>query len=101
MSIAESPIPAIPALHAHSTAGLRSRFWAAVITHGVTDFFSYLLVPLMPLLISNLRMSTRQSAIILATGSLSSGLIQPLVAWLSDRLETRILGSLGLVTAAV
>jgi len=81
--------------------GARARFWAAVANHGVTDFFSYLLVPLMPLLISNLRMTTRQSAIILATGSLSSGLIQPLVAWLSDRLETRILGSLGLAAAAI
>ncbi len=93
--------PAIPAIQTHHIAGVRSRFWAAVVTHGVTDFFSYLLIPLMPFLISNLKMTTRQSAIILATGSLSSGLIQPVVAWLSDRLETRVLGSLGLAAAAI
>ncbi len=98
MSVAAAPSPA---LAAHHIPGLRARFWAAVVTHGITDFFSYLLVPLMPLLISNLRLSPRQSAVILATGSLSSGLIQPLVAWLSDRLETRILGSIGLALAAV
>src|SRR5262249_39605590 len=45
--------------------------------------------------------TTRQSATILAVGSLSSGLIQPIVAWLSDRLETRIFGTLGLAAAAI
>jgi MFS family permease len=55
----------------------------------------------MPLLISNLKLSTRESAMILAAGSLASGLIQPAVAWLSDRLQTRWLGTLGLACAAI
>lgn len=72
-----------------------------VVVHGVVDFLSYLLIPLMPLLISRLHLSTGQTAAILAAGGLSSGLVQPAVAWLSDHLETRWLGTLGLILAAV
>jgi FSR family fosmidomycin resistance protein-like MFS transporter len=78
----------------------RPRIWTAIVVHGVVDFFSYLLIPLMPLLITRLSLTPGQSAAILAAGSLASGLIQPLVAWLSDRHNTRWLGTLGLVLAA-
>jgi MFS transporter, FSR family, fosmidomycin resistance protein len=79
----------------------RPRIWAGVVVHGVTDFFSYLLIPLMPLLITRLSLTPKQTAIILASGGLSSGLIQPLVAWLSDRWQTRWFGTLGLVFAVL
>src|SRR5678815_851611 len=93
--------PALSEL-AHPTLGdARARVWMTVVVHGVVDFLSYLLIPVMPLLISRLHLSTGQTAAILAAGGLSSGLVQPAVAWLSDHLETRWLGTLGLVLAAL
>src|SRR5262245_27740184 len=80
---------------------VRARVWATVVVHGVVDFFSYLLIPLMPLLIARLQLSTGQTAAILAMGALASGLVQPAVAWISDRLETRWLGTIGLIAAVV
>ena len=81
--------------------GIRARLWTTVVIHGVVDFFSYLLIPLMPLLIARLELSTGQTAAILALGALASGLVQPAVAWLSDRFETRWLGTLGLIAAVI
>lgn len=79
----------------------RLRAWSAIAAHSVVDYFSYLIVPLMPLLVTRLDLTDAQRAWVLASGSVASGAIQPLVAWLSDRLNTRWLGTLGLVLAAV
>jgi len=79
----------------------RLRVWLTVICHGVVDYFSYLIVPLMPLLVTRLHLDDAQKAWILGAGSVASGLIQPAVAWVSDKLNTRWFGTLGLVLAAV
>lgn len=83
------------------TPGSRRRVWAIIASHSVVDFFSYLIVPLMPLLVTRLDLSNTEKAWILAVGSVCSGLVQPLVAWLSDKLSTRWLGTLGLLLGAI
>lgn len=77
-----------------------TRVWTTVGCHGVIDFLSYLIVPLMPLLVTRLELTDAQRAWVLGVGSVASGLVQPLVAWISDRLNTRWLGTMGLVLAA-
>ncbi len=46
-------------------------------------------------------LSARQSAWLLGTGSLSSGLAQPIFAWISDRTNNRLYGGLGLAMAVI
>lgn len=75
--------------------------WGAIIAHAVVDFFSFVVVPLMSVLEGHAHMTHAQGAIMLGAGSLSSGLIQPVVALASDRFDTRALGTLGLLVAVV
>jgi FSR family fosmidomycin resistance protein-like MFS transporter len=79
----------------------RWRIGITVLCHSVVDYFSYLIVPLMPLLVTRLSLSDGEKAWILGTGSIVSGVIQPFVAWISDRLNTRWLGTAGLLLAAI
>ncbi|MBK7406159.1 MAG: MFS transporter [Phycisphaerales bacterium] len=78
-----------------------ARFGATAATHTVVDFFSALLIPIMSVLEGRLEMSHAQGAIILSVGSLCSGLVQPLIAWLSDRFDTRLLGPIAFAIAVV
>lgn len=78
-----------------------ARMWGAIIAHAVVDFFSFVVVPLMSVLEGHTHMTHAQGALILGAGSLSSGLIQPVVALASDRFDTRSLGTLGLLVAVV
>jgi MFS family permease len=82
-------------------AGNRVRMWVAVGSHLVVDFFSFIIVPLMSVLKGQVGMDARQGAIVVGAGAVASGLIQPLVAVESDRRDTRLLGTLGLVVAAL
>lgn len=79
----------------------RVRAMATIGTHFVIDAFSFVIIALLPLLVVTLSLETRQKALLLGIGSVASGLIQPLVAWLSDRFDTRALGTLGLLVAVL
>ncbi len=79
----------------------RSRAGVTIGAHSVTDFFSFMAVSLIPLLTARLDLTTGQVALLLGLGSITSGVIQPIVAWASDKLDTRMLGTLGLVVAVV
>lgn len=70
-------------------------------THFVVDVFSFVGVSLMPLLAVMLGMGTEQKALLLALGSLCSGVVQPVVAWVSDKYDTRAIGTLGFVVAVL
>jgi FSR family fosmidomycin resistance protein-like MFS transporter len=70
-------------------------------SHAVVDFFSALIVPIMSVIEGRLHMTHAQGAMILAVGSLCSGFVQPLVAWLSDRLDSRLLGPISFAIAVV
>src|SRR5262245_57562883 len=79
----------------------RARLMAATLAHGAVDFFSFLIIPLMSVIEGRLALTHQQGALVIAVGSVCSGLIQPLVAWLSDRHDTRVLGTLGFGVAVV
>lgn len=55
----------------------------------------------MPLLTVRLSLSAPQVAMVIGMGSVCSGLVQPLVAWLSDRHDSRVFGTLGMAVAVV
>jgi len=87
----EAHLPGVSSLRAGVTIG----------SHSVVDFFSFVPIALMPLLASRLALSEGQQAALLSIGAVCSGGVQPIVAWIGDKLDTRILATLGLVIAAV
>ncbi len=87
----EDQIASRPATRATITIG----------THFLVDVFSFVGVSLMPLLAVTLGMTTEQKALLLALGSLCSGVVQPIVAWVSDKFDTRVVGTLGFVVAVL
>jgi len=70
-------------------------------THFVVDVFSFIGVALLPLLAVTLGMRTEQKALLLGLGSLCSGVVQPVVAWVSDKYDTRAIGTMGFVVAVL
>lgn len=82
-----------------SKSGLRAG--VTIGTHFVVDVFSFVSIALLPLLAVMLDLRTEQKALLLALGSLCSGAIQPMVAWASDRFDTRALGTIGFVVAVL
>jgi MFS family permease len=96
-----SPVNALATPALASRAGARFRLATAIGSHTVVDFFSFIIVPLLSVFEGRVHMSPAQGAVILAAGSVSSGLIQPLVAWLSDRFDTRWLGTLAFLVAVI
>ena len=97
-SIKNQPVPspiAIPVGHAGLRAGV------TIVTHFVVDLFSFVGVALLPLFAVLLEIPTEKKALLLGLGSLFSGAIQPVVAWASDRYDTRALGTLGFVVAVL
>ena len=75
----------------------RARIAAIVITHSAVDFFSYFLIPILTVLEGRLSLTPTQGAILVGVGSISSGLIQPLVALISDKYKTPWPGVLGML----
>ncbi len=94
---------------AHDTADTSlaihpGRAWrasSAIGAHTVIDTFSFVLIALMPVFATRLDLSDKQAALLLGVGSVTSGVIQPIVAWASDRLNTRSLGTIAMVIAVV
>lgn len=83
------------------TTAVTQRLAMLVVAHIVVDCFSMTVVPLLSVLEGRVALTPGQGAFLLALGSLCSGLIQPVVAALSDRYNTRIFGPLGLLAAAL
>ena len=80
-------------------SGLRAAI--TIATHFVVDVFSFVGVALLPLFAVLLDLPTEKKALLLALGSFCSGAIQPIVAWASDKFDTRALGTLGFVVAVL
>jgi MFS family permease len=79
----------------------RLRIGGILFTHGVIDFFSYVIVPIVTLLEGRVHLTHEQGALLLGLGSIASGAIQPLAAWISDRYHTRAPGWIGFVIAVI
>jgi len=99
MTTATSSIPVEPA--APALAGRRVRLGSVVASHTAVDFFSFLIIPIMSVLEGRLELAPAQGSLVIGLGALSSGVIQPLVAWVSDRWNTRIPGVLGFLAAVI
>lgn len=67
----------------------------------MVDVFSFVPIALMPTLVFLLDIAPEQKALLLGIGSVASGAIQPVVAWVSDKLDTRALSTLGMVVAVL
>lgn len=81
--------------------GLRARMWTAIAAHLVIDLISFVVVPLMTVIKGQAQLTDAQGAILLGVGAASSGLVQPIVAVLSDRHDTRVIATIGTVVAGI
>lgn len=79
----------------------RTRLTIATVCHTVIDFFSFTVPPLLSVLEGHLSLTPDQGAFLLGVGMLCTGMVQPLVAWHSDRADTRLFGWLGLAMAVI
>lgn len=78
-----------------------ARLATVILAHGVIDWLSAIIIPILSYLEGRVEMTKSQGALLIAVGSISSGLIQPLVAVMSDKHNTRWAGTAGLIAAAV
>jgi MFS family permease len=99
------PVPtsvqSVPVTPIATHNGTRYRLAGLVVSHSVVDFFSFIIIPILTVLEGRLSISPQQGALLIALGSVSSGLIQPVVAVLSDRYDTRWFGTLGCIAAVI
>lgn len=102
-----------PALASMNRAASSSRavvqtgaFWSApmiliLLAHYCLDMCAAVVPSSLNILEQRWNLSEYQSAWLLGAGSLSSGLAQPVFAWISDRTNNRLYGGLGLGLAVV
>jgi MFS family permease len=69
--------------------------------HFVVDVFSFIGIALLPMLAVLLEIRPEQKALLLAMGAVCSGVVQPIVAWASDRYDSRAFGTAGFVVAVL
>ena len=81
--------------------GAPLRAAVTICTHFIVDVFSFVGIALLPMLAVLLEIRPEQKALLLALGSVASGVIQPIVAWASDRYDSRALGTIGFVIAVL
>ncbi len=79
----------------------RWRIATTIGCHAVIDFFSFTLIPIVSVLEGHIGLTAVQGATFLSVGAISSGVAQPIVAWASDRLNTRAIGTLGFLMAVL
>ena len=92
------PTPAAPT---PETTRPNTRAAIIIVAHFIVDVFSFVGIALLPLLAVTLAIRPEQKALLLALGSVCSGIIQPITAWASDKLDTRALGTLGFIIAVL
>lgn len=78
-----------------------SRYWTLNASHALIDIFPIFFVTLMLPLKRNLGLSDWQVTFIYMATPIFSGLCQPLLAWFSDKHDTRLAGPLGLAMGGV
>lgn len=101
MTTLQNDVLATPGASGTLVSRARVRLGATFAVHAVVDFFSFVVVALLPVLRGRLDLTDGQIALAIATGSIASGVVQPLVAWASDRLHTRIIGTISFAVAVV
>jgi hypothetical protein len=79
----------------------RYDYWVVVASHALVDVFPMFIVSLVIVLQDRLALTRGQETAVWVATPIFSGLIQPLMAWLGDRYNTRLAGPLGLAMGAV
>lgn len=79
----------------------RGRIAAPIITHVAVDYLSFVTIALLPLLAVRLSLTPTDKSVLIGVGAIASGSIQPVVAWIGDKLNTRALATAGVVVAGV
>ena len=92
---------AAPVVRTTMRSGVSTRLGAVIVSHTLVDVYSAFIAPLLGVLEIRCKLTAVQAAWLLGIGSLTSGFSQPIAAWLSDRIDSRICGGLGLLLAAV
>lgn len=98
---ATSAAASVPHAASHLPSHPRARLACVVAAHLVVDLLSVVVIPILSVLEGRLSMTPSQGALLIASASVSSGLIQPVVALVSDRFDTRWLGTVGFLAAAI
>ncbi|RMD60807.1 MAG: MFS transporter, partial [Planctomycetota bacterium] len=76
-------------------------YWIVAVSHLVADMYPPFVTALAASLEANLSLSARQVALLFALSPIVSGLTQPIFAHVTDRLDTRVCGPLGVGLCAV
>jgi MFS family permease len=97
----EVPVTAVPAPGTAAARHPRYDYWIVVASHALVDVFPMFIVSLMIVLQDRLALTRGQETTVWVITPIFSGLIQPLMAWLGDRYNTRLAGPLGLAMGAV
>lgn len=97
---ATSTVAVVSSGRAASDGRVRWRLGAVVTAHAAVDVYSAFVPPLLGVLEIRCHLTKGEAAWLLGIGSLTSGVSQPLAAWLSDRIDSRLAGALGLALAA-
>ena len=80
---------------------MSARHVVAVSAHAVVDYFAVIMIPLLTIVEARANLTDAEGAWLLTIGGVASGGIQPLVAWLGDRHDTRFFGPAGLLIAGL
>jgi FSR family fosmidomycin resistance protein-like MFS transporter len=71
------------------------------VCHYLIDTYSATLQPLLGVVQTEFGMKPQWAAVLLGLGSIVSGLAQPVFAWASDQLNTRVFGAIGVVLGGI
>jgi MFS family permease len=71
------------------------------VCHFLVDTYSATMQPLLGVVQTEFGMKPQWAAVLLGLGSMVSGLAQPVFAWASDRLNTRIFGAMGILIGGI
>lgn len=77
------------------------RFWTVVSSHAAVDLYAAVVPALSLALAASLHLSKPQLTALFVINSVMSGVSQPVFAWLTDRLDTRLCAPIGLAISAL
>jgi FSR family fosmidomycin resistance protein-like MFS transporter len=83
-----------------SRVGVAARYWTLVSSHSMIDVFPILFTSLLWPLQTRLNLHPWQVTVLIMATPIASGLLQPLAAYVTDKLDTRMFGPAGLAVGA-
>ncbi|MEM7754060.1 MAG: MFS transporter [Planctomycetota bacterium] len=78
-----------------------ARLAVPIVAHVGVDYFSFVTIALLPLLAVKLEFGPAEKSMLLGIGAVASGGIQPIAAWIGDKLDSRMFGPIGIAVAAL